>query len=457
MFDIVILTGIVLFLLSAVVHNISCPDTGLYNAQAIKWIRNYPVIEGLGNLHGRFAYNSMFFVMSSPFIFEIKDALIFPLTGISFIVLIFKLYFLAKDEKRNGTIWMALFYVLLILLGILILLSQLNSPSPDIILSVLIIYSFILVITAQNKLVNHNISQYILVNLLIFTCVAFKLSSVFLVLVLPLFWKGDVIKRILISLITGIIVISPFLIRNYYLSGYLIYPYPAIDIFNVDWKIPLEKAIAEKAWIVSWARVPYKTYTEVLSMDFKDWIVQWFNLMANMSRPIVVFDILTIFGLIVMIIKKDLFLAKIQLIIILNLVFWFFSAPDPRFAYGFLFLGFSLTAAYIIKLLFKSGSLALHKYGKVVFLSILIIIGIHHRSYPIHTLLNPGLWTISAPFEKASVKEFNTNFPYRMPVTDANCYYSDLPCVPYSLDDVVMRGNDIMDGFKKLTLKESGK
>ena len=39
-------------------------------------------------------------------------------------------------------------------------------------------------------------------------------------------------------LLTGCVVIAPFLIRNYYLSGYLIYPFPAIDLFDVPWKIP---------------------------------------------------------------------------------------------------------------------------------------------------------------------------------------------------------------------------
>ena len=33
-------------------------DTGLYHAQAIRWIEEYGVVPGLGNLHSRFAYNS---------------------------------------------------------------------------------------------------------------------------------------------------------------------------------------------------------------------------------------------------------------------------------------------------------------------------------------------------------------------------------------------------------------
>ncbi len=34
-------------------------DTGLYHAQSIRWIEEYGVVKGLGNLHCRLAYNSL--------------------------------------------------------------------------------------------------------------------------------------------------------------------------------------------------------------------------------------------------------------------------------------------------------------------------------------------------------------------------------------------------------------
>ena len=116
--EVLIISGLFLFLLSAVVHDISISDTGLYHAQSIKWIRNYPVVPGLGNLHGRFAFNSMFFVISGPFTFEIKNVLLFPLNGICFLVLIIKLYTSFQRENRAGNIWMAIFYGSTTLLGL---------------------------------------------------------------------------------------------------------------------------------------------------------------------------------------------------------------------------------------------------------------------------------------------------------------------------------------------------
>lgn len=40
-------------------------DSDLYHAQSIRWIEEYGVVKGLGNLHERFAYNSASFALSA--------------------------------------------------------------------------------------------------------------------------------------------------------------------------------------------------------------------------------------------------------------------------------------------------------------------------------------------------------------------------------------------------------
>jgi hypothetical protein len=35
-----------------------------------------------------------------------------------------------------------------------------------------------------------------------------------------------------------------------------------------------------------------------------------------------------------------------------------------------------------------------------------------------------------------------------VPVADDKCFNIDIPCVPYPLTDVVLRGRDIKEGFK---------
>lgn len=449
--EIVILLFIFLFLMTAVVQNISLYDTGLYHAQVIKWIRNYPVIPGLGNLHGRFAYNSMFFVIAGLFTFKIKDVLIFPLNGICFVILIVRMFLMFQRERKTGTLWKASLYAILLLLCILILTRYLNSPSPDVICAILIIYSFILIVDQTDDSRQIDLYRYILIILLVFNCITFKLSSVCLVLFIPLLLRSETLKRGLIAVFTGIIILTPFLIRNYYISGYLVYPFPGIDIFNVDWKIPLERALSEKAWIVSWARIPGKPYTEVLNLHFNEWIWQWFKSMGDASKVIVSFNVFSLIALIIMIIKKDYFLVCIQLLILINLIFWFTVAPDPRFAYGFLFLGIAMTIAYMIKLFGNLFYLRAHRYTNIFFICLLLLVGISQWKFPLGTLRSPSLWVLPDKYETAITESHKTNFSYLMPVSDPRCYYSDIPCVPYPLDNIVLRGNKISEGFKVIT------
>jgi hypothetical protein len=254
--EVLVIVLIILFLLTVVVHKITWYDTGLYHAQSIQWIRKYAVVPGLGNIHGRLALNSMFLVISGLFTFQIKDVLIFPLNGICYTILFLKLFFLFKSEYATGTKWKAVFYSVIFLISLLIIIPFLNSTSPDIMCGTLIIYAFIL-ITAQTEEFNKiNYIKTVLLSLVVFSCVTYKISSIFLVLILLLNLRKELLKKSLIIIVIGILVITPYIVRNYYLSGYLIYPFPSIDIFNVDWKIPVDRALFEKSWIVSWDRIP---------------------------------------------------------------------------------------------------------------------------------------------------------------------------------------------------------
>ena len=53
-------------------------DTGLYHAQAIRWIEEYGVVPGLGNLHSRFAYNSAAFPLCAVYSMRWLGGSLFP-------------------------------------------------------------------------------------------------------------------------------------------------------------------------------------------------------------------------------------------------------------------------------------------------------------------------------------------------------------------------------------------
>jgi len=390
----------------------------------------------------------MFFVISALFTFQIKDIIIFPLNGICYIILIVKLFTLYSKESRQGNIWKSVVYGLTILISLLVMIPNLNTPSPDIICAVMTIYTFTIILDRMEYGEQLTLIQIVLLNLLIFTCVSYKLSSLFLALSILLFLNKDFLKRILITIVIFVLIISPFIVRNYYLSGYLIYPFPAIDIFNVDWKIPLNNVIETKSVIEGWAKIPIVPYAEVLSMKFTEWVFPWFKQLSFFSKLVVSVNFLSVITFIIMLIRRDLFMAKIQIIILINLVFWFIKAPDPRFAYGFIFLGFSLTIAYIIKIIENSAFIGKTKFINIALACFLLVILCRRITFPGHTLKTPALWILPAQFGTVETKDYSTNFLYRIPVDNSECFNTDIPCVTYSLDNVFLRGSDLKDGFK---------
>jgi hypothetical protein len=214
--------------------------------------------------------------------------------------------------------------------------------------------------------------------------------------------------------------------------------------------MPLEKALSEKSWIVSWARIPGLSPEKVLNMKISEWILPWFKSNDFKNKLIIITNSISIVILIIMLFKKDFKYAKIQFIIILNLIFWFFMAPDPRFAYGFLFTGFSLTLAYLIRIIEYSSSSKILKYINTVLVCMFLIILCGRISIPLEVLKKPSLLVVSAPFDKVVTTGLKSDFNYRIPAQkgEDRCYYCDIPCVPFPLNNVKLRGNDLQKGFK---------
>ena len=66
--------------------------------------------------------------------------------------------------------------------------------------------------------------------------------------------KDKKYARILMYGCIVMIILLPYFIRNYYISGWLLYPSVAIDIFDPEWKITRESAMADSAYIVAFGR-----------------------------------------------------------------------------------------------------------------------------------------------------------------------------------------------------------
>ncbi|MGE5458388.1 MAG: LIC_10190 family membrane protein [Methanococcaceae archaeon] len=439
---------LILFLLTFIVHPITLGDTESYHAQTIQWIRKYAVVPGLGNIHGRLAFNSMFFIISGLFTFRIGDVLIFPVIGISFVVAGLKLLLLYDREVRSGEIWRGIFYLSLIFFSMLMLIYDLNSTSPDIICTILIVYVFIKLMEVPNREKMNSFKKFILISLVVFSCVTYKLSSALLVTSLLLFMQGDFRRRMTLAFLIGLIIITPFLIRNYYLSGYLVYPLPQIDIFNPDWKIPLNDVVQMKSEIEGFAKMPGLPHEEVVRMKITDWIIPWFRSLTGLQKDLLIINLFSVITFLLMLFKKEFRLAAMQVIIYINLFFWLMMAPDPRFAYGFIISGAAMTIAFIVRVVEFSKIRILLKFHQAVLAILFFVFSYHRADYPKNVLLQPSRWIIPAPFGTVETRTYYSNFEYRVPVPEGGCFNVEIPCVPFPLENVVLRGDKIKDGFR---------
>lgn len=426
-------------------------DSGLYHIQSIKWIREYPVVYGLGNLHSRFAYNSMFFPISSIFsineIFGGREILLYPLNTISFVVFLIWQYFNLKSEIADKNPKGIAFISTVVFLCLYFFAKQTSSPSPDIICAIIIITVFQLAAIPKRQ-VNH---LSVLVTTLIFVCIACKLSSALLCLLLLLFIRRERwVKDLLQMSILGTIVMLPFFIRNYYLSGYLLYPFSSgIDLFHVDWKIPMNLVIYEESRIESWAKIPFKHYSEVLDLSLREWVPDWFQRQFFLVKLILCIILSTPLFSLALLIKKRYFDFKITIILSLNLLFWFVKSPDPRFAFGFLFF----LTAYILYLAIDLIRIKILHF--FIFLIPLLtsknIIMLSHETlvqhyYNPNLFINPKGFTLSV--EQMQVEKKVGTFEFYQPVSDDRCFNSKLPCTPYPDDNLVLRGQNIQQGFR---------
>ncbi len=83
----------------------------------------------------------------------------------------------------------------------------------------------------------------------------------------------------------GILTALPFFIRNVVISGWLVYPFTQIDLFDVVWKIPRGLADYDAREIQVWGR----GYTDVAQFDMpvREWLPGWFGTLAGSDKVFV--------------------------------------------------------------------------------------------------------------------------------------------------------------------------
>jgi hypothetical protein len=139
------------------------------------------------------------------------------------------------------------------------------------------------------------------------------------------------------------------------------------------------------------------------------------------------------------------------LTLLINLSLWFITAPDTRFAFGYLlFFSIFLFALQDWNWLIKiRENIKTIRFGKVV-LILAICFLLYHTD--ITKLINPKSWITLYSYPKVELNTKRTldNRIIYIPKEgyQGNCYNAPLPCSPRFKPNLEMRGESLQDGFR---------
>ena len=320
-------------------------DTSLYHAQSIRWIEEYGVVKGLGNLHSRLAYNSASFAVSALYSMAF-------LGGQSYHCVVGWLAFLLAvdclnimDALRSGKIKICDFARLMCIYYLVNIFDEMVSPASDYFMVLLTFYIVIRWLDLPEE--DQEIFPYAMLCVLGVFLITVKLSAapILLLVVYPACFliRQKRIKDIVLYTLLGCTTAMPFLIRNVLLSGWLIYPYTHIDLFHVAWKIP--KGMAE--YDAKEIQVYGRGYTDVTRYDISmtEWMPDWFHALTVTEKILIVSAMVSLcvllvygIGMVCGLWKKRPALLTVQVTMACAFVFWLCTSPLMRYGCVYVYL-----------------------------------------------------------------------------------------------------------------------
>ncbi len=448
-------------------------DTGLYHLNTIRWINSYPIVPGLGNLDGHMAFNASFFTYDAALNFfpvfnqgrAIANSFLFLLTLLSMLL------YLRPALKKPALLWQSHPFrylpalLSLPILGYLVFKSEgFASPTPDMSIFLLQLTLFVLwtrSAAAHFEGERQQLFGMFVIIILATTSITVKLSNVLFDLAFILYgvlylWVNYAgkLKVLLKPLIPAALIGLLWAGRGLILSGAMFFPSTFLS-FPFEWAVPEEAMISEANWIFSWARLPNVHWQAVLGNW--DWLLPWLD--ANLgnltlfSYPLAI-SIMLLGGVLLLGLKfkpsRPVWLEwSVLLPLVLVLLYWFFSAPDLRFANASFFLLLVSTL-----LLFFA---AAQRTFKPKFYLLLFVLGVlignlqYLRIYALNfNTLADISWSGYQAVPQVALTQVWTDSGLMLytPRDGEQCWDAPLPCTPYvNLTLSLREADDLSSGF----------
>ena len=433
-------------------------DSGLYHAQAIRWIEEYGVVPGLANLHCRLAYNSSAFLLTALYSMNfLVGQSLHTVSGFMALVLAVKGMEVITVFSRKKVL-VSDFLKIAMLFYISIIYTEMMSPASDYFAMLFLFYVVVTWVELEEGK-EKNITPYALLCVLLAVNVAIKLSSaIMLLLVLKpavLLIKEKRYSQIGIYLALGIMAVFPYLARNVILSGWLVYPFPSIDLFSFDWKIP----VGEVKYDAEEIKVYAKGMTDVLLKDtpMKVWLPNWFNALKGLEKIWVLSSLVSVAGGVVISAwgflkkKKEIYgLLFVQWVMIAGYLFWQIGTPLVRYGYIYILaFPFFTVGLWFVTLFGK------REKSYLLFVMAMLVFFVYKGGNLVESIRAASgqdyyVWQqdyYTGPYDSYEVE--NVEFYY--PLEAGQIGYSVFPGAPYERYDFEFRGEAMENGFRRVS------
>ena len=462
-------------------------DSGLYHLNSIRWVNEHHIIKGIGNLHVRLGLNQLFFLYAASLNFHplLNDCAFHAAN--SFLYAIFSASLILSGTTIDLIILILFFYLPMPYYWI-------ANPTPDMASTLLQITAFCFFIEAIYLKPDRTDKAHLISLTAILTAilVTVKLSNILFALGLGLITLiyckkhpfDDIGKKVFVKSFIFIgIFVCLWVIRGYIQTGYPAFP-SDIGKIKFDWTVPQRLAnymencvycgsrtngqivdpkhpifIEKWAWLDAWIKWNFFDENEYLSGKWQTDLVTWIMLiffpmiMFNWGMGSLTLSILSsllfIIWLRALLQQKGLFdktsyIFYLFLVALASICFWFFVAPEVRFANG-IFIILFISALLLLKATYPFIRFNKDYKQIVMFIPIIIFIWAFGLGYSVDAFRIDGMIKLN----KVPMKTFETKSGLKLivPTLSDQCWDSEIPSTPEPETGLALIGSSIDEGF----------
>jgi hypothetical protein len=432
----------------------------------MSWFGEHSLVPGLGNLHGRFAFNNSHLLVASALdVGPWSDRAHHLLNGgLMAVFVVGGLHagrgLFAPDDNHHSNRSSAAFALVTIVPAVLLshrYLVSLSTDFPVTLVALVVAWRGFRLLAgeagAESRVELRDVTLLAAAGVCIKLSALVFLGGVWLLALLVVAREADRVGRSLVPDLVPAVAIAallllPWLARGVVLSGYPLYPSSVVSL-PVDWRVPLSSVDSEAAGVRAWARVPGVPRELTLSGWY--WLESWMrrHLVVRVGVGVPLPLLLGAAGVVIAAAGASLgrhsrATAGLALMLPAGVAFafWFWMAPDPRFA---MFVFWTIAAVGLAAAVGVWRGAWLRPEWCVA----LLVAGLLALSLPPAELGRPRGFT---PIPEVPTETYRTaaGLEVRVPIGSDQCWGAIQPCTPHRRPELALRQpGEIGSGFSR--------